>query len=59
MAHIVNVGAGSAGMTVAWKLSQEPAAEVVLIDAGNDPGPAVPESLRGEIGYRAAGFLSE
>jgi choline dehydrogenase-like flavoprotein len=59
MARIVIAGAGSAGMILAWKLSQEPAAEVVLIEAGRDPGPAVPESLRGEIGYRPAGFLSE
>jgi choline dehydrogenase len=49
MARTVIVGAGSAGMTLAWKLSQDPAAEVILIEAGSDPGPAVPDSLRREI----------
>jgi len=36
-------------MTLAWKLSQDPAADVVLIEAGSDPGPLVPATLRREI----------
>jgi choline dehydrogenase len=49
MARVVVVGAGSAGMTLAWRLSQDPTAEVILVEAGSDPGPAVPESLRRDI----------
>ena len=48
-ATVVVVGAGSAGMTTAWRLSAEPSTHVILIDAGADPGPAVPDSLRREM----------
>jgi choline dehydrogenase len=48
MSRIVIVGAGSAGMTLAWALSQDPATDLVLVEAGADPGPAVPDSLRRE-----------
>lgn len=46
---VVVVGAGSAGMTTAWRLSTDPSMHVVLVDAGVDPGPAVPESLRRDM----------
>src|SRR6185312_8998630 len=46
---VVVVGAGSAGMPTAWRLSAEPSTHVILIDAGADPGPAVPDSLRREM----------
>ena len=58
MARTVVVGAGSAGMTLAWKLSQDPAAEVILVEAGSDPGLAVPESLRREIHLPAEYYWS-
>ncbi|MFF3935018.1 GMC family oxidoreductase [Streptomyces phaeofaciens] len=45
----VIVGAGSAGLMCAWKLSEDPGHEVVLVDAGGDPGPEVPDELRTEI----------
>ncbi|ANP52521.1 choline dehydrogenase [Streptomyces griseochromogenes] len=45
----VIVGAGSAGLVCAWKLSADPSHEVVLVDAGTDPGPNVPDELRTEI----------
>ncbi|MEV6400174.1 GMC family oxidoreductase [Streptomyces sp. NPDC051907] len=45
----VIVGAGSAGLMCAWRLSEDPGHEVVLVDAGVDPGPDVPEALRKEI----------
>jgi choline dehydrogenase len=48
-ATVVVVGAGSAGMPTAWRLSAEPSTHVILIDAGADPGPAVPDSLRREM----------
>ncbi|GAA1908924.1 hypothetical protein GCM10009753_45380 [Streptantibioticus ferralitis] len=44
------VGAGSAGMTCAWKPSEDPGNEVVLVEGGADPGPGVPDILRQEIG---------
>jgi choline dehydrogenase len=49
MSTVIVVGAGSAGMTVAWRLSQQPGTEVVLIEGGVDPGPDVPASLRREM----------
>jgi choline dehydrogenase len=33
----------------AWKLSEDPGHEVVVVDAGVDPGPEVPAELRTEI----------
>ncbi|MER5544834.1 GMC family oxidoreductase N-terminal domain-containing protein [Streptomyces sp. CG4] len=45
----VIVGAGSAGLVCAWKLSEDPGHEVVLVDAGLDPGPEVPPELATEI----------
>lgn len=62
MSRIVVVGAGSAGSTAAWRLSDEPGTEVVLIEAGDDPGAEVPRSLRNDLllpdvydwGYRDA-----
>ncbi|MEV5877394.1 GMC family oxidoreductase [Streptomyces sp. NPDC052101] len=45
----VIVGAGSAGLVCAWKLSEDPGHEVVLVDAGSDPGPDVPLELATEI----------
>ncbi|MGW7045750.1 GMC family oxidoreductase [Streptomyces avermitilis] len=45
----VIVGAGSAGLMCAWKLSADPGHEVVVVDAGIDPGPEVPPELRTEI----------
>ncbi|MFJ9818479.1 GMC family oxidoreductase [Streptomyces sp. NPDC101151] len=45
----VIVGAGSAGLVCAWQLSADPGHEVVLVDAGIDPGPDVPTELRTEI----------
>lgn len=47
--RVVIAGAGSAGMTLAWRLSQDRAVDVVLVEAGGDPGPEVPDSLRREI----------
>ncbi|WP_394823593.1 GMC family oxidoreductase [Pendulispora albinea] len=43
--RVLIVGAGSAGLTCAWRLAREPSTEVVLIDAGVDPGPDVPSFL--------------
>lgn len=45
----VIVGAGSAGLMCAWRLSEDPGHDVVIIDAGIDPGPQVPGELRTEI----------
>ncbi|MGW3147737.1 GMC family oxidoreductase [Streptomyces sp. NPDC001177] len=45
----VIVGAGSAGLICAWRLSADPRHEVVLVDAGIDPGPDVPPELRTDI----------
>ncbi|NEW76656.1 GMC family oxidoreductase [Streptomyces rapamycinicus] len=36
-------------MTCAWRLSEDPDNEVVLVEAGVDPGPEVPAVLRREI----------
>lgn len=62
MSRVVIVGAGSAGATAAWRLSDDPANEVILIEAGDDPGADVPEALRNALllpdrydwGYRDA-----
>jgi choline dehydrogenase len=40
------VGAGSAGAVLAAKLSQDPGRSVCLIEAGDDPGPTLPDELR-------------
>lgn len=62
MSRIVVLGAGSACSTAAWRLSDDPGTEVVLIEAGDDPGAEVPRSLRNDLllpdvynwGYRDA-----
>lgn len=43
---MVVVGAGSAGLTAAWRLSDDPDTEVVVLEAGVDPGGRVPPPLR-------------
>ncbi|MFF2511785.1 GMC family oxidoreductase [Streptomyces sp. NPDC058086] len=45
----VIVGAGSAGLICAWRLSADPSHEVVLVDAGIDPGPDIPPELQTDI----------
>ncbi len=49
MSTVIIVGAGSAGMTLAWRLSQDPDTRVILIEAGTDPGQDVPDTLRREM----------
>lgn len=46
MSTIVIVGAGSAGMTLAWRLAENPSNEVILVDSGVDPGVDVSPELR-------------
>jgi choline dehydrogenase len=45
-ARVVVVGAGSAGLTVAWRLSEDPDTEVIVVEAGPNPGANVPAPLR-------------
>jgi choline dehydrogenase len=45
----VIVGAGPAGMTCAWKLSEDPGNEVLILESGIDPGLDIPGMLRQEI----------